>query len=165
MKHIDTPAGKFQVFCNGIPIEFECHPYSEYAYYDENSVPIAITACFEIFVSCCELSLGDIIEAKFERGSLNYDGGGEHRDNAVGCVDNYTIGIGVPDTQSLEENIGSNWLPYEEFGLNRTGFVFHVVDDPKKYTAHHRQQTLDIVVAWESNDKEYAWDIVSFMTS
>ena len=79
-----------------------------YAYYDENSVPIAITACLEIRVSCSDLSLGDIIEAKFERGSLNYDGGGEHRDNAVGCVDNYTIGIGVPDTQSLEENIGSH---------------------------------------------------------
>ena len=70
MKHIDTPAGKFQILCNGVPIEFECHPYREYAYYDENSVPIAITACFEIFVSCCDLSLGDIIEAKFERGSL-----------------------------------------------------------------------------------------------
>ena len=40
MKHIDTPAGKFQVLCNGVPIEFECHPNCEYAYFDENNMPI-----------------------------------------------------------------------------------------------------------------------------
>lgn len=40
MRYIDTPAGKFQIFRNGIPIEFECHLDCEYAYFDENNMPI-----------------------------------------------------------------------------------------------------------------------------
>ena len=86
-------------------------------------------------------------------------------DNAVGTVGDYVVGIGCSDTQYLESKASRHWLPYEEIGLNGAGFEFRIVDDPNKLDTHPFQQKISFIIAWESNAKEYAWDIVSLMTS
>lgn len=165
MKYINTPAGKFQIFLNGKPMEFDAKMHSPYLYRNESDSSIAITACYEMYVSCLDMGIGDIIDARFECGDFSYDGGGEYRDNAVGCVGEYIVGIGVPDNECVTLENGIQWLPYENYGLVDSGFIFRITDDPKGYTSHPRQTEIRFVIAWELSSKEYAWNIVSFMTS
>ena len=165
MKYIDTPAGKFRIFLNGIPVDFEAKPHSPYAYHDNSGTPIPILACYRVSLDILGLSVGDAIEAGFEHGTLRCDGGGEAMSNAVGCVGDYVIGIGATDTQYLERDINQRQLPYENSGLDDNGFTFHIVDSPQKYTVHPMQQRITFIIAWESSCSKYAWDIVSFMTS
>lgn len=165
MIYIDTPAGKFQILVNGNPTDFDAQPFESYAYFDESDSPTRITACYQVSLNIQDLSVGDIIEAKFEYGTLENDGGGEGMDNAVSYIGDYAVGIGATDTQYLEWDVNQRQLPYENYGLSGSGFTFHIVDDPKKYTAYPIQQKITFIIAWESASKEYAWDIVSFMTS
>ena len=161
MKYIDTPAGKFQIVINGTPAEFEAKLHSPYSYHDNSGTTIPILACYLVSLNILSLSPGDKIEAKFERGALKNDGGGEAMANAVGSIDDYVIGIGTTDTQYLEWN-SNQQLPYKNAGLDDTGFTFLIVEDPQKYIAH---QTIHFIVAWEASCNDFARDIVSFMTS
>ena len=165
MTHIDTPAGKFQILINGRPVDFEVQPLESYYYLTDAESPTPILACYKVSLESKGLSVGDIIEAKFEHGMLKYDGGGEAMDNAVGYVGDYAAGIGATDTQYLEWDANQRQLPYENYGFSGSGFIFHIVDDPQKYTARPIQQKITFIIAWESRSKDYAWDIVSFMTS
>lgn len=165
MKYIDTPAGKFQILLNSTPTNFDATQYSPYTYHDNSGAAIPILACYQVSFNIQRLSVGDVIEAKFEHGTLKCDGGGEAMDNAVGYVGSYAVGIGAADTQYLEWDINQRQLPYENYGLENSGFTFHIVDDPQKYTARSIQQNISFIIAWESSSNEYAWDIVSFMTS
>jgi hypothetical protein len=165
MIYIDTPAGKFQIFINGNPADFDAQPLKSYAYFNESDSPAPILACYQISLGISDLSVGDIIDAKFEYGSLQYDGGGEAMDNAVGYVGDHAVGIGATDTQYLEWDANQRQLPYENYGLSGSGFTFHIVDEPQKYTTYPIQKKITFIIAWESTSKEYAWDIVSFMTS
>ena len=165
MMHIDTPAGKFQIFVNDSPVDFEVQPFESYVHFTDSDSPTPILACYKVSLESKGLSVGDIIEAKFECGILESDGGGEAMDNAVGYVGDYAVGIGAADTQYLEWDINQRQLPYENYGRSDSGFIFHIVDDPQKYTARPIQQKITFIIAWESTSKDYAWDIVSFMTS
>ena len=165
MIYIDTPAGKFQILVNGNPADFDVQPLKSYAYFDASDSPTPILACYQISLEINGLSVGDVIQAKFEYGTLKYDGGGEATDNAVGYIGDYAVGIGATDTQYLEWDVNQRQLPYENYGLSGSGFIFHIVDNPKNYTAYPIQQKITFIIAWEAASKEYAWDIVSFMTS
>lgn len=165
MKYIDTPAGKFQILLNGTPADFEAKLHSPYSYHDNAGAIIPILACYQVALNIHDLTVGDTIKAGFAHGTLKCDGGGEGMDNAVGYIGDYVIGIGATDTQYLEWDINQRQLPYENYGFQNAGFTFHIVDNPNKYTVHSIQETISFIIAWENSSKEYARDIVSFMTS
>ena len=131
MYYLDTPAGKFQILCNGIPTGFDAEMRSPYSYYGDGSLQIPIAASYEINLPCQGLTVGDILDVCCEKGTFAYDGGGEYRLNAIGSMNGYTIRIGVPDTQELLDLYGIQWIPYRNLGLSTSGFAFKVLADPK----------------------------------
>lgn len=165
MKYINTPAGKFRILLNGKAADFEAKPYSPYTYHDRTGAAIPILACYQVWLNIENLSVGDVIVARYEHGTLENDGGGEGMDNAVGYVGTHVVGIGATDTEYRERDMDQRQLPYENCGIDSAGFLFRIVDDPEKYTAYSIQQNITFIVAWEALSNAHAWDIVSFMTS
>lgn len=174
----DTPFGFIEVLKNGnrIPFHIEEGTYNTYFQDDLELHPLG---CYEMAIDISDMAVGDIVVVRYSKGSIASDGGDEHTLNAVGEIDGYTIGLGVTDTDDLEELwqydkeeypddprfSRDRRYPYAHWGLTGSGVEFRIVDDPGKYPDDH-YDTKNIIVSavWESNDKEYAWDIVSFLT-
>lgn len=66
------------------------------------------------------------------------DGGGEHLFNIIGEFDNYTIGIGAPDSDSMDQGYSKDslledmnktkyFLPYDTLDINKRGFMGYCI--------------------------------------
>lgn len=178
----DTPAGFLKVLLNGVAIQFEIKEGIYNTYYDNNNIPLHPEGCYEIFIDVSNLKIGDIIIIEYEKGKFVNDGGGENMCNIVGKVDDYTIGMGATNTDDLEygyEEAKNSlsyemyhtkfYMPYSNWGGISRGYEFHIIDNPKLYKGHSNnskiRSNIIINLVWESNDKDYAWSIVSFLTS
>ena len=165
VKCFDTPAGKFFILLNGEPIEFCVEPGTYNTFYiDEKELhPLG---CYEVSLDISSLSAGDVVIFAYEFGNLAYDGGDEHTLNIVGEINGYIVGMGAIDTDDYESptNDQENYFPFENYGKTKSGFEFHILDNPRKYIAHPMQRILNIPIVWESSDNKYAWELVSFLT-
>lgn len=181
-RKFDTPAGFFKVLVNGIALEFEVKEGTYNTYYNNNDEPLHPLGCYEITIETRNLKIGDVIICEFEKGKFVNDGGGENKYNIVGEVGGYTIGMGATDTDDIEYgydysnnnlpdeiNKTKYYLPYSNWGNTSRGYEFHIIDNPKLYKSYSNyskiRSNIIINLVWEINDKDYAWDIVSFLTS
>jgi len=176
----DTPFGYIEVLRNGIPILFDIEPgtYNEFPLDDGSYVHPA--GCYYMQIDPFVFKKEDSIIVRYSSGELVDDGGDEKICNAIAEIEEYTIGFGFPDTHEYEDDwmwykrkypdkpeFGrERWLPFEYIGIVGSGIEYKMVDDPveyigKPYMANH----LWFHVVWETNDKPYAWEIVSYLTA
>ncbi|WP_256310487.1 hypothetical protein [Tissierella carlieri] len=182
MRELETPAGLFRVLLNEEAIEFEVNEGTYNTYYHNDDIPLHPQGCLEVTIDTCNFKIGDLIICEYEKGKFANDGGGENMYNIVGELEGYTIGMGASDTDDLEygyEDAKNSlpygrgktkfYLPYSNWGSTGRGYEFHIIDDPKLYKNYSNyskiRSNIIINLVWESNDKDYAWDIVSFLTS
>lgn len=179
VKELETPGGIVKISVNGKPLDFDVEPGS-YNTYWHNEKEVHPLGCHKIKVDLSSLKEGDIILCELANVHFQNDGGGENALNIIGEIDNYTIGMGTADTDNMEksmhpENGGGVWpsdmsptenlLPYRTCNITKSGFEFKIIDSPMLYRDKEYRKFIFVSVVWESNDNEYAQDIVSFLTS
>ena len=179
-KRFDTPFGYIEVLRNGTPTVFNIEPgtYNEFPLDDGSYVHPA--GCFEIPLDYTQFQKGDMITVRYSLGELTGDGGDEKTYNAVAEIEGYTIGFGFPDTYEFEDDWRwyknkypdnteferERWLPFEWLGITGSGVDFEMVDDPTDYIGKpHMPDYLWFSAVWETNDKPYAWEMVSYLTA
>lgn len=166
------------VTVNGIPANFEVekNPYDSFWLRDGTEVHPA--GCLNILIDVLPYHVDDVIIVEYDKGQLQCDGGGEQKDNIVGEIGDVTVAMGVPATDEYEDEFKwtrENWpsdmnktnriLPYENWGFTSRGFEFRIVDNPSEYNDRQYRRYIEVNVVWEYSNKEYAWDIVSYLTS
>ncbi|MDO4484820.1 MAG: hypothetical protein Q4C54_10460 [Clostridia bacterium] len=131
----------------------------------------------EIVINPKDYNEGDIVRAICSAGKLVSDSGDEATINAVAELKDYTYAIGGTDTVFYEwscDNMPGDIVDaYRNEVYTRHSLGYQYVDeDEYGYTYRiirptgpsHGNGMLRFVFAWESNDKPYAYDIVSFLT-
>ena len=160
-----TPFGTINMYKNGQRINFEVEQSSCGMYLNDDTLkkPQGI---YELYPNVEELTKGDIIICEFDRGHLQEDGGDEFMLNIVGTYQEYTIGMGAPDSQNIEEHHPQKErvLPYETRGKTERGFEIHIIDNPKGYSYENDFHKLRFVVAWEPGTTGEARELISFVT-
>lgn len=171
-----TPIGYFKVYRNSEISSFLMEESTNNTYWLNGDIAVQPQGCYKIILDLATFSVGDIITCELEKGVMVNDGGGENALNIVGEVDDYIIGIGAPDSDSLEEtypkgrglkdmNYTKYVLPYEVLEITKRGYIFKIKDDPEKYRDENFRKYIELSLVWERKEKDYAWDIVSFFTS
>lgn len=177
-ERLDTPEGFIQITINGNPVPFEVN-IGGYDTYSIGDLDVQPEGCYDLFINISNCHKGDVVVVEHSTGQFEYDGGGERIENIIGELENYIIGLGCPATDDYEDDLKymegdvpdclkdtNRVLPYELWGNTGKGFEFRIVDDPQKYNGQYEWRiTISTSVVWEQKDKEYAWDIVSFLTS
>lgn len=164
-KELETPFGKIYMYKNGQKINFEVE-YFDYGMYLNDDTLKRPQGIYKLHPNIEELIKGDIIICEFDQGVLQNDGGDEFMLNIVGTFRGYTIGMGAPDSQDIEEHYiqRERVLPYETWGNTERGFEIHILDTPKKYSCEKEYEKLRFVVAWEPEITDEAWELISFVT-
>lgn len=177
---LDTPCGVITVKKNGdnIPFEVSDNHYNTYWVDGENGDVIGIhpDECVNIVIDLLEMKVGDHIVCSLNKDIVRSDGGGENMLNTVGQYNGNDIGIGTTDTEELEygwKDIINNlpndikktkrYLPYDSCHCEG-GFEFNILDDTKEYRDRPLRKAIILPVVWCSSDKDYSYDIVSFLT-
>lgn len=174
-----TPCGVFTVKKNGkrIPFQLEENSYDTMYIGDNFDIPVHPDGCHTVLIDLIEMMVGDTILCSLDNDVIHDDGGGQDALNSVGQSNGFSIAIGAPDTDAHEDSWEStvNNLPYD---INKTirclpydcchckgGFEFKVLDDPKQYRDKLYRKHIYLSILWCSDEKEYAWKIVSFLTA
>lgn len=175
---LDLDFASINVTVNGVPANFEVEKAAFDSYWLVDGTEVHPAGCLNILIDVLPYHIGDVIIVEYDRGQLQCDGGGERRDNIVGEIEGVTVAMGAPATDEYE--VGFDWkrknclkdmlntkraLPYENRGFTSRGFEFRIVDDPSEYNDRPYRRCIEINIAWELSNKEYAWDIVSCLTS
>ena len=174
---LELPFGDIQVLVNETPVVFEYIESSHNEYWLNDKEPVKATGALMIAIDPKDFKEGDIVHITSTAGHLRYDGGGEDMVNAIAELEEWTYGFGGPDTEFIEWRFGSlegditdpspvykcHVLDYELVDILESGILYRIVNGigNKRYCSGK----LMIDVVWESNLKDYAWDIVSFLTS
>ena len=101
-KLLKIPCTEIQVLVNNEPFEFEYHDSSYDTYYIGDK-PVKVLGALNIELDLKEVQAGDIIFIKSSAGKLVCDGGDENTINVIAELEDFTYGIGGPDTDSIEE--------------------------------------------------------------
>ncbi len=162
---LKSPFGTVNMYKNSQQINFEVEQFSYGIYLNDNTLKKP-QGLYKLYPNMEELESGDIIICEFDRGHLQGDGGDEFMMNIVGTYQGYTIGMGAPDSQDIEEHytLKERVLPYETWGSTERGFEIHIIDAPEKYLCEKEFQKLCFVVAWEPGTTDEAWELISFVT-
>ena len=183
-REFQTPFGYIEALRNGERIAFAIEKAADDSYYidDAETEIVHPLGCYCITVDIREMQRGDHVVVRYSTGHLFGDGGGERKMNAVAEIDGFTIAMGCEDTEDIEREWsyykrrdasrngyeGNRCLPYEVSGLSDGGYAFEIIDSPQNYLAYHSEYRkcteIQIIAAWENNEKSYAWEIVSFLT-
>lgn len=160
-----TPFGKINMYKNGQRIKFKVEQFSYGMYLNDNTLKRP-QGLYKLYPNMEELDKGDIITCEFDNGNLQGDSGDEFMMNIVGVYQGYTIGMGAPDSQDIEDHYiqQEKVLPYETWGSTGKGFEIHIIDTPKNYSCENSFQKLCFVVAWEPGTTDETWELVSFVT-
>ena len=147
-KELETPIGKIYIYKNGQKINFEAK-YFDYGMYLNDDALKRPQGLYKLYP-----------------GHLQGDGGDEFMLNIVGTFQGYTIGMGAPDSQDIEDHYAQRErvLPYETWGSTERGFEIHIIDTPQRYLCEKDFQELCFVVAWEPGTTDEAWKLISFVT-
>lgn len=175
---LKLPCTDIIVTVNGVPVSFECQESDYNKYYLNDTDFILATGAMKILIDPTEYKAGDVIRIKSSAGNLESGGGDEDIVCAVGEVGEWVYGIGGPDTAYLEYCYGSlngditevyskgykyHVLDYELEGVYACGLVYNIVQGIDNDRLNSGMIRIDVV--WESREKEYAWDLVSMLTS
>lgn len=174
--NLDLVFATVSVTANSKPIVFEVKKNSLDSYWLDNGTEVHPAGCIDIIVNILPYQVGDVLCVEFDHGVLTCDGGGENLLNIVGEIGEYTVAMGAPyNDDDNEDTYNKNWpedmhptkylLPYENRGFTSRGFEFCIVDAPKEYFDRFYRTNIVITVVWEYSSKDYAWRIVSFLTS
>lgn len=49
--------------------------------------------------------------------------------------------------------------------ITKRGYIFKIKDKPEEYRDKNIRKYIELSLVWEKKEKNYAWDIVSFLTS
>jgi hypothetical protein len=176
-----TPCGVITVVKNGEKIYFDVcdNPYDTYwiSRKDGEDKAVHPDGCVKIIIDLLEMKVGDYLVCALDSSAITPDGGGENLLNSTGQFNGTYIGIGAPDTDDLEYgwedrcdnlpkclNKTRRYLPYNSCHSNG-GFEFQILDDPELYRDQPMRKSITLPVVWCSTTKDYAYDIVSFLTS
>lgn len=171
-----TPVGYFRVYKNSEVCSFFVEESTYNTYWLNGDIKAHPEGCYKIVLDLINFSVWDIITCELDSGELINDGGGENALNIVGEFDDYIIGIGSPDSESLEESYSQDrWpkdmnhtkyvIPYEVLNITKRGYIFKIKDNPEEYRDKDFRKYIELSLVWEKKQKDYAWDIVSFLTS
>ena len=163
-EELRTPVGKINMYRNGQRINFEVEEF-DYGIYVNDTLKRP-QGLYGLYPNIDEMKKDDIIICEFDGGSMEYDGGDEYMTNIVGVYQGYTIGMGVPDSQDIEDHYTQRErvLPYETWGSTGKGFEIHIIDSPLKYPRDNDFYKVFFIVAWEPGTTNEAWEMVSFVT-
>lgn len=172
----ETPVGVFRVYKNSEVCSFIVEKGKYNTFWLEDNIEVHPEGCYKILIDLINFLKGDTILCEPQNVELVNDGGGENSLNIVGNVDNYVIGIGAADTESIEYGynkddlpIGVNktkyYLPYDTVDINKGGYIFEVKDNPIEYRDIYNRKYIELSLVWERNENKYAWEIVSYLTS
>lgn len=175
---LDLGFSEVYVTVNGNRVAFQVDKNPNNSMWLDDGTVLHPKGCLALMINVLPYQVGDVIRVEFHQGSLVYDGGGERKDNIVGEIAEFTVGMGVPATDEYEAGFkwsSENWpddmhrtkrvLPYENWGATSCGFEFHMVDTPAAYQDRTYRTNILVEIAWEPSSSDYAWDIVSFLTS
>ena len=170
------PFGNVQILLNGSPIPFQYEEEKEYnKIWLEDDTEITPLKMINILIETTPYKQNDELYIYCDAGYLKDDGGGEYVINAVEELNNYTYGIGGPDTEYIEWNYGNipgstpnaekygytnRDLSYEFIGITNYGLKYKIIN-----TLNNDNRKIYINTVYESNEKEYAYDVVSCLTS
>lgn len=172
-----TPVGPFRVFKNSDTCFFSVEESDYNTFWLNDNSAVYPEGCYKITIDLISFSVGDKITCELSNGEMVNDGGGELTLNIVGELGNYVIGIGASDTETyecyhslqdqwpLDMNITKYALPYETSEVTKRGYVFTIKDNPAEYRDRYYRKYIELSLVWENQEKDYAWEIVSFLTS
>ncbi|MEC1157996.1 hypothetical protein [Cytobacillus horneckiae] len=164
INQFESPAGLFQIFINGQLSEFNISQSNYNTYFIDN-VPIRCTNVYEAKIDILDLNIGDKILCEYEDGQFFNDGGGERMSNIIGEFNNYIVGMGAYDDVEVYYDYKTKIIPYVNNGHTSRGFEFEILDHLKMYKQNKNDTRITVKLVWESNKKDYAYDIVGFLTS
>jgi len=157
-----TPVGVFRVFRNTEICSFFVEESNYNTFWLNDNSTVHPEGCYKISLDLISFSVSDIIICELDNGEMVYEGGDENTLNIVGEAGNYIIGIGAPDSQFIEH--GTKYtLPYT-LEITKKGYVFSIIDNPAEYRDRNFTKYIELSLVWENKEKEYAWEIVSFLT-
>lgn len=178
-EQFDTPFGFIEVLCNGKRRSFRVEENDYNIYSLDDGTEISPEGCYTLHIDISDNKKGDVIVVQYSCGELKDDGGGENMLNLIADSGEYTYGFGFLDTDDLEESwewakedypddpkfSDERSFPYAYWGNVTSGAEFHIVDDPAKYSGKRKELDLWVSALWESSSNEYAWDMISYLTS
>lgn len=171
-----TPVGNFKVYRNFETSTFSIDQNQYNTYWLNGDIGVYPEGCYKIILDLINFSVGDIITCELDNGKMVNDGGGENTLNIVGEIGDYIIGIGAPDSDWIEESYHRDrWpndmnrtkyvLPYGVWDITKRGYKFKIKDNPAEYRDRNFRKYIELPLVWEKKEKDYAWEIVSFLTS
>ncbi|WP_179207992.1 hypothetical protein [Clostridium diolis] len=170
MKHL---VGFFRVYKNNEICSFYIEESIYNTFWLNENTPVHPEACYKIFLDLISFSVGDMISCEINNGEMVNDGGDENTLNVVGEIGEYIIGIGASD--SIEEMYSrGEWpkdmnhtkyeLPYDTLDITKREYIFKIKDNPVEYRDRDFRKYIELSLVWENKEKDYSWDIVSFLT-
>ncbi|NFT08787.1 MULTISPECIES: hypothetical protein [Clostridium] len=170
-----TPIGFFRVYKNSKICSLNIEEGTYNTFWLNENKPLHSEGCYKISLDLTLFSVGDMISCELDNGEMLNDGGDENTLNIVGEIGDYIIGIGAPDSDSIEElycqdqwpkdmNHTKYELPYDTWDITKRGYIFKIKDNPAEYRDRNFRKYIELSLVWERKEKEYAWDIVSFLT-
>ena len=175
LEKFETPIGFFKVYKNNEIYSFDIEESTYNTFWLNENKPVNPEGCYKISLDLISFSVGDIISCEIDNGEMVNDGGDENTLNVVGEIGDYIIGIGAPDSDSIEKAYSQGeWpkdmnhtkyeVPYDTWDITKRGYIFKVKDNPAKYRDRNFRKYIDLSLVWEKKEKDYSWDIVSFLT-
>jgi hypothetical protein len=171
-----TPVGSFRVFKNSDICSFSVEESDYNTFWLNDNRAVHPEGCFKIVLDLISFTVGDQITCELDNGKMENDGGDEHTLNIVGEIGDIIIGIGASDTDTYEYayseqdewlkdmNITKYALPYKTSEITKRGYIFTIIDNPAKYRDKDHRKYIELSLVWERKEKDYAWEIVSFLT-
>lgn len=171
-----TPVGSFRVFKNSDICSFSAEESDYNTFWLNDNRAVHPEGCYTIALDLISFTVGDIITCELDNGEMESDGGDELTLNIVGEIGNYIIGIGASDTDAYEYangeqgpwpidmNITKYALPYETSEITERGYVFTIKDNPAEYRDRYYRKYIELSLVWERKEKDYSWEMVSFLT-
>ena len=148
MQYFDTPAGKFRIFLNGEPADFDVFYGEPTEFRTQNNTTIISTNCYIAAFPIAKLSLYDIVSGVMEKPVMYYSGCVTGMDSMLCHLNNCTFELSAPYTGDYEDDDGQPFLPYESFSYNPHGFAYRIIDDPAKFTDSPLQREIQFFLAW-----------------
>lgn len=172
VNQFESPSGLFKVTVNGQSSDFRIIESDYNTYYIDNE-PMKCTNVYVAVIDILHLNIGDKILCEFENGLFHNDGGGELMSNIIAEFNDYTVGMGVYEVEEdkcYQEQLYPSLtpkftIPYVNLWHTNKGFEFEIVDYPRLYIKNKNDTKITVILAWESNNMVYAYDIVGFLTS
>lgn len=171
----ETPVGYFRVYKNSETYSFLIEESTYNTFWINENKSVHPEGCYKISIDLNLFSIGDKILCELDSGEMVNDGGDQDTLNIVGEIGDYIIGIGAPDSDSIEESYSRDkWpkdmnhtkykLPYDTWDITKRGYIFKIKDNPSEYRDRYFRKYIKLFLVWEKKEKDYAWEMVSCLT-